>query len=92
MLQGLRLGGILQNDLRNRKWTWDLEDGILGVYRAGSPCVVTGEKNSPTVAHAHRKRRLKWVLGAWGYNWVTQSPEDINMETWSSRLGVGAQG
>jgi hypothetical protein len=27
-----------------------------------SPCVVTGEKNSPTVAHACRKRRLKWVL------------------------------
>jgi hypothetical protein len=25
--------------------------------------VVTGEKNSPTVAHACRKRRLKWVLG-----------------------------
>jgi hypothetical protein len=24
--------------------------------------VVTGEKNSPTVAHACRKRRLKWVL------------------------------
>jgi hypothetical protein len=52
-------------------------------------CVVTGEKNSPTVAHACRKRRLKWVLGTWGYNVVTQSPGDINMETWSSRLGVG---
>jgi hypothetical protein len=26
------------------------------------PCVVTREKNSPTVAHACRKRRLKWVL------------------------------
>jgi hypothetical protein len=26
------------------------------------PRVVTGEKNSPTVAHAFRKRRLKWVL------------------------------
>jgi hypothetical protein len=24
--------------------------------------VVTGEKNSPTVAHACHKRRLKWVL------------------------------
>jgi hypothetical protein len=51
--------------------------------------VVTGEKNSPTVAHACRKRRLKWVLGAWEYNRATQSPGDINMETWSSRLGVG---
>jgi hypothetical protein len=51
--------------------------------------VVTGEKNSPTVAHARRKRRLKWLLGAWGYNWVTQSPGDIDMEIWSSRLGVG---
>jgi hypothetical protein len=29
-----------------------------------APRVVTGEKNSPTVAHACRKRRLKWVLGA----------------------------
>jgi hypothetical protein len=27
-----------------------------------SPRVVTREKNSPTVAHACRKRRLKWVL------------------------------
>jgi hypothetical protein len=26
------------------------------------PPVVTGEKNSPTVAHACRKKRLKWVL------------------------------
>jgi hypothetical protein len=53
------------------------------------PRVVTGEKNSPTVAHACRKRRLKLVLGAWGYNWDTQSPGDINMETWSPRLGFG---
>jgi hypothetical protein len=45
------------------------------------PRVVTGEKNSPTVAHACRKRRLKWVLDAWGHNWATQSPGDINMET-----------
>jgi hypothetical protein len=53
------------------------------------PRVVTREKNSPTVAHACRKRRLKCVLGAWGYNWATQSPGDINTETWSSKLGVG---
>jgi hypothetical protein len=51
--------------------------------------VVTREKNSPTVVHACRKRRLKWVPRAWGYNWATQSPGNINMETWSSRLGVG---
>jgi hypothetical protein len=51
--------------------------------------VVTGEKNSPTVAHACRKRRLKWIFGTWGYNWATQSPGDINMETWSFSLGVG---
>jgi len=49
-------------------------------------------KYTAWLAHAYRKRRLKWVLGAWGYNWATQSPGDINMETWSSRLGVGAQG
>ena len=27
-----------------------------------TPRVVTGEKNSPTAAHAGRKRRPKWVL------------------------------
>jgi hypothetical protein len=37
--------------------------------------VVTGEKNSPIVAHACRKRRLKWVLSAWGNNWATQFPD-----------------
>jgi hypothetical protein len=64
--------------------------GLMGTFRDewidGYSRVVTGEKNSPTVAHACRKRRLKWVLGAWEYNWATQSPGDINMET---RLGVG---
>jgi hypothetical protein len=35
------------------------------------PRVVTGEKNSPTAAHAGRKRRLKWVPGAEGYSWAT---------------------
>jgi hypothetical protein len=29
-----------------------------------APRVVTEEKNSPTVAHACRKRRLKWVPGS----------------------------
>jgi hypothetical protein len=53
------------------------------------PCVVMGEKISPTVTHACSKRQLKWVLSAWGYNWATQSPGDINMEAWSSRLEVG---
>jgi hypothetical protein len=61
----------------------------MGEQELPSPHVVTGEKNSPTVAHACHKRRLKWVLCAWGYNWAIQSPGDINMETWSSRLGVG---
>jgi hypothetical protein len=38
--------------------------------------VVTGEKNSPTVAHACRKRRLKWVLpqvGGWSTGLETLS-------------------
>jgi hypothetical protein len=34
-------------------------------------CVVPGEKNSPTTAHAGHTRRRKWVPGAWGYSWVT---------------------
>jgi hypothetical protein len=53
------------------------------------PRMVIGEKNNPTVAHACRKRRLKWVLGAWGYNWATQSSGYINMETRSFSLGAG---
>jgi hypothetical protein len=40
-----------------------------------------GNKNSPTVTHACRKRRLKWV--------ATLSVEDINTEVWSSGMGVG---
>jgi hypothetical protein len=78
------------SDYKNGEQNRDLL--ILKMWQSQNPRVVTGEKNNPTVAHACRKRRLKWVLGAWGYNWATQSPWDINMETWSSRLGVGAQG
>jgi hypothetical protein len=40
------------------------------------PRVVTGEKNSPTVAHACRKRRLKWILpqvGGWSTGLATLS-------------------
>jgi hypothetical protein len=66
---------------------WVFYDFICIVPKKNNPRVVTGENNRPTVAHAGRKRRLKWVLGAGGYNWVTQSPGDI--ETWSSRSGVG---
>jgi hypothetical protein len=72
--------------------TWSLtlwEEHSLKVFENRVPHAVTREKNSPTVAHAYHKRRLKWVLGAWGYNWATQSPGDINMEICSSRLGVG---
>jgi hypothetical protein len=37
--------------------------------------------NSPTVTHACCKRQLKWV--------ATLPLGDINMETWSSGMGVG---
>jgi hypothetical protein len=40
-----------------------------------------GSKNSPTVTHACRKRRLKWV--------ATLPLGDINTEAWSSGMGVG---
>jgi hypothetical protein len=53
------------------------------------PAWWTGLKNSPTVIHACRKRRLKWVPSTWGYSWATLSPGVINKETWSSRLEVG---
>jgi hypothetical protein len=48
-----------------------------------------GNKNSPTVTHTCRKRRLKWVPGAWGCNWATLPLGDINTEAWSSGMGVG---
>jgi hypothetical protein len=31
--QGLGTGWILWNDLGNGKWIWDLEHGMLGVYK-----------------------------------------------------------
>jgi hypothetical protein len=58
-------------------------------YYASSPMWWSGLKNSPTVTHACRKRRLKWVPSAWGYSWVILSPGVINTATLSSRLGVG---
>jgi hypothetical protein len=48
-----------------------------------------GNKNSTTVTHACRKRRLKWVPGAQGYNWATMHLGDINTEALSSGMGVG---
>jgi hypothetical protein len=44
------------------------------------PCVVTGNKNSPTITYACRKRQLKWV--------ATLPLGDINTEAWSSGMGV----
>jgi hypothetical protein len=39
--------------------------------------VVTGEKNSPTVAHACRKRRLKWVLPRSGLEHRASNPVPV---------------
>jgi hypothetical protein len=47
----------------------------------GVPVWWPGNKNSPTVTHACRKRRLKWV--------ATLPLGDINTEAWSSGMGVG---
>jgi hypothetical protein len=58
-------------------------------YIMNPPVWWPGLKNSPTVTHAFRKRRLKWVPSAWGYSWNTLSPGVIKTEAWSSRLGVG---
>jgi hypothetical protein len=51
---------------------------VINFYAVGvnNPRVVTGEKNSPAVAHACRKRRLKWVLpqvGGWSTGLATLS-------------------
>jgi hypothetical protein len=43
--------------------------------------VVTGEKNSPTVAYTCRKRRLKWVLtqvSGWSTGLATLSVKIFN--------------
>jgi hypothetical protein len=40
-----------------------------------------GNKNGPTVTHAYRKRRLKWV--------ATLPLGNINTEAWSPGMGVG---
>jgi hypothetical protein len=72
---------------------WRFRTNILFAFRIPSACYVpvwwTGNKNSPTVTHACRKRRLKWVAGAWGCNWATVPLGDINTEAWSFRVGVG---
>jgi hypothetical protein len=63
---------------------------ILNVCSEGNfPVWWPGNKNSPTVTHVCCKRWLKWVPGAWGYNWATLPLGDINTEVWSSRVGVG---
>jgi Fe-S cluster assembly ATPase SufC len=52
-------GNLLTHSQRVLNRWKNLFNHVLNVH--GS-CVVTGEKNSPTVAHACRKRQLKWVL------------------------------
>jgi hypothetical protein len=58
---------------------------VLRNFPGVCPVWWTGLKNSPTVTHAFRKRRLKFVPSAWGYSWATLSP-GVSL---SSRLGVG---
>jgi hypothetical protein len=53
------------------------------------PCLPPWFDYPNNVWYACRKRRLKWVSGAWGYNWATLPLGDINTEVWSSRVGVG---
>jgi hypothetical protein len=54
-----------------------------------------GRKQRVLVVERHTGGRLAilhiyiYIPGAWGYNWDTLSLEDINTETWSSRLGFG---
>jgi hypothetical protein len=50
-------------------------------YDVTFPVWWPGNKNSPTVIHACRKRRLKWVANL--------PLGDINTEAWSSGIGVG---
>jgi hypothetical protein len=61
----------------------------MDIVYIDTPVWWPGLKNGPSVTHGCRKRRLKWVPSAWGYSWATLSPEVINTEARSSRLGVG---
>jgi hypothetical protein len=54
---------------------------IILFYMSLVPVWWQGNKNSPTVTHACRKRRLKWV--------ATLPLGNINTEVWSSGMGVG---
>jgi hypothetical protein len=67
----------MREGLRNQ----GLDKKIMVKWILNNLRVVTGNKNSPTVTHACRKRRLKWV--------VTLPLGDINTEAWSSRMGLG---
>jgi hypothetical protein len=49
-----------------------------------------GLKNSSTVTHACRKRRLKCVPSAWGYSWTTQSPGVLIRRLGPPGWGLGA--
>jgi hypothetical protein len=69
--------------------TGSVHVGLVVDKIALDPVWWAGLKNGPTVTHAYRKRRLKWVPSAWEYSWATLSPGVINTEAWSSRLGVG---
>jgi hypothetical protein len=73
---------VLKEIKHNLNWTLFMRNWLDSV-----PVWWPGLKNSPTVTHACRKRRLKWVRSTWGYNWVTLFPGAINTETWSFRLG-----
>jgi hypothetical protein len=39
--------------------------------------MVTGERKSPTVAHACRKRRLKWYSPGWGLERRASNPVSV---------------
>jgi hypothetical protein len=56
-------------------------DSFYDLYFQTIPVWWPGNKNSPNVTHACRKRRLKWV--------ATLPLGDTNTEAWSSGMGVG---
>ena len=62
--------GVLVREVIGRQQTVTFRTQITSHL----PRVVTREVNSPTVADAGRKRRIKWVPGAWGYNWDRPTP------------------
>jgi hypothetical protein len=71
----IRVHSVVFDQARGQPFT--ITSNNLAEATLASPRVVTGEKNNPTVAHACRKRRLKWVLPRLGVGAQASNPVSV---------------